>query len=215
MSRIFISHSSRDTESIDFFNKIFSTLKVSAIYEEYDQQEGRHISNQKIKDDIESSCALFVLLDEQIEDLKHTRDWIAWETGVAKGLNKKVFVFEKTKDTGKLGIVIPHLDHFIVYDPNNYNWRNYLKPIIQSFDNTSTVTTVALSSAAGAALAEDKWTGGLIGLGIGLFLANGNKDKTFGESVQCFKCRLTYFIHVSPGQLFRCPSCNQMYQQRF
>ncbi len=214
MSKIFISHSSRDTESVNFFNTMFSTLNVSAIYEEYDQREGQHINNQKIKNDIESSNAVFVLLDEQIENLKHTRDWIAWETGVAKGLNKKVFVFEKIKDTGKLGIVIPHLDHLIVYDPNDYNWRNYLKPILQSFDDTNKISTIALSSATGAALAEDKWTGGLIGLGIGLILTN-QKNKTFGLSVQCFKCRLTYFIHVIKGQIFRCPSCNQTYKQNY
>lgn len=212
MSKIFISHSSKDIESINFFNTMFSTLNVSAIYEEYDQTEGKHINNQKIKKDIEDSIAVFVLLDKQIENLKHTRDWIAWETGVAKGLNKKVFVFEKTQDYGKIGIVIPHLDHFIVYDPTNINWRNYLKPIIQSFDDTNKINTIALSSATGLALSDDKWTGGLIGLGIGLILTN-KKNQPYGQSVQCSKCHSTYFIHVSNGQHFRCPTCNQLYKQ--
>ena len=56
MSQIFISHSAKDTESINFFNTMFSTLKVSGIYEEYDQKEGVFVNNQKIKND------LFILL---------------------------------------------------------------------------------------------------------------------------------------------------------
>ncbi len=212
MAKIFISHSSKDKESINFFNTMFSTTKVTAIYEEYDQAEGKHVNNQKITDDISNSSAVFVLLDKEIEDLKHTRDWITWEIGVAKGLNKKVFVFEKAKDYGKIGIVIPHLDHLISYDPNSMEWRNYLKPIIESFDDSNKLSTITLSSVAGAALAEDKWTGGLIGLGIGLILSNQGA-KTYGQSAQCFKCRSTYFIHVGQGQYFRCPTCNQPYQK--
>ena len=191
---------------------MFSTTKVTAIYEEYDQAEGKHVNNQKIKDDIESSSAVFVLLDKEIEHLKHTRDWITWDIGVAKGLGKKVFVFEKSKDYGKIGIVIPHLDHLISYDPVSMEWRNYLKPIIESFDDSNNLSTIALRSAAGAALAEDKWAGGLIGLGIGLILSNQG-TKTYGQSVQCFKCRSTYFIHVGRGVYFRCPTCNQPYRQ--
>jgi len=212
MAQIFISHSSKDTESINFFNTMFSTTKISAIYEEYDQAEGKHVNNQKIRNDIASSDAVFVLLDKAIENLQHTRDWITWEIGVAKGLNKKVFVFEKAKDHGKIGIVIPHLDHFFSYEPNNTNWRNYIKPIIESFDNSNTLSTITLSSVAGAALSEDKWAGGLIGLGIGMILST-NTSQTFGQSAQCFKCRSTYFIHVSKGQYFRCPTCNQPYQK--
>lgn len=210
MGKIFISHSAQDKESIDFFNKVFSTSKVIAIYEEYEKVEGKQIDHVKIKADINSCSAVFVLLDKSIQNKKHTRDWIVWEIGVAKGNNKPVWVFEKAKDFQLLDIVTPHLDHFVVYTPTNMDWYKYIKPIVNSYDNSEKINTTLFTTATGAAISENKWTGGLIGLGIGLFITNqGNKK--FGTKIKCGHCDSIYFIHIPKGQKFRCPICNKKF----
>ncbi len=210
MAKIFISHSAQDKESIDFFNKVFSTSKVTAVYEEYEKLEGKQIDHVKIKADINTCSALFVLLDKSIQNKRHTRDWIVWEIGVAKGNNKSVWVFEKAKDFLHIDIITPHLDHFVVYDPTNLEWYKYIKPIVDSYDNSDKINTALVTTAAGVAISDDKWTGGLIGLGVGLLIANqGNKQ--YGTQIKCGHCNSIYFIHIPKGQKFRCPICNESY----
>jgi len=113
MSQIFISHSRADQDGIDFINKAFASTKVEAKYEEIEAILHGQRSAADISRDIIQSNALFVLLGREIEELKHTRDWVAWESGVAAGAafqaNKDIWVFEPLEESPRLSVAIPHL----------------------------------------------------------------------------------------------------------
>lgn len=206
MAQIFISHSAKDTESVNFFSKVFAPTKVKAIYEEFDSKLGLHVNSQKIRTDIENSNAVFILLDKNIEDVKHTRDWINWECGTATGLNKHIWVFEKFHDIGKISIITPSLTHLVTYSLND-EWYAYVRQIVDSYDDSNVLGTTLLTTGAGAALSEDKLTGALVGLGAGLLLSN-LKTNPVGNRVKCANCQSMYNTHIPFGTKFRCPVCN-------
>ena len=83
---------------------------------------------------------MFVLLGKHVEELKHTRDWVGWECGVAAATaletNKDVWVLESIAEMDALSIVIPHLRHYVCFDPAKEFWQGYLTQIILSYDDS-------------------------------------------------------------------------------
>jgi hypothetical protein len=113
MAQIFISHSARDEQLKECFNKAFATSSVNAKYEEIEQLDKGTITTEAIEQDITISSAVFTLLSKTVDSLDHTRDWIGYEVGYAKGAkggNKDVWVFEHINDAGRLTKVIPNFD---------------------------------------------------------------------------------------------------------
>src|SRR2546421_1984111 len=104
MAQIFISHSARDENLRNYFNRAFATSNVNAIYEEIEQLMNETITTDKVKQDIAQSSAVFVLLSQTVESLSHTRDWVGFEVGYAKGIGgakKKCLGFAKLEDKGE------------------------------------------------------------------------------------------------------------------
>jgi thiamine biosynthesis protein ThiC len=76
MAQIFISHSAKDTSLKNFINQAFATTKVEAKYEEIEAiLDGRRTA-QQIAADIGRSNAVFILLGENVEKLRHTQQWV-------------------------------------------------------------------------------------------------------------------------------------------
>lgn len=216
MGKIFISHSQKDNESINLFNTVFAASKVEAIYEEIHALLGFYISSDKIKSDIQSSSAFFLLHDNLIESLPHTRDWITSECGIANGLNKDIWVFEKYNQVHINELVVPQLDHLVVYDPKNLKWLEYISKIINKYIPTNDVAVPLAATALGAAVSENGIIGGTIGAIVGLGLQsmlNSNNSTNLGEYFQCQRCLSTYSIHVPIGLQFRCPVCSIKYEK--
>jgi hypothetical protein len=67
-----------------------------------------------------------VVLGPNAENLKHTRDWVVWESGNASGANKDVWVIEAFEDSPHLSVVIPHLRHYISFHYND-QWLAYFR----------------------------------------------------------------------------------------
>ena len=84
MAKIFASHSQRDKDIIHFFLEAFAGTKVKLLLEELEQKLPVGVTVEKVEADIQSSNAVFVLLSENVENLKHTRDWMNWECGASK-----------------------------------------------------------------------------------------------------------------------------------
>ena len=130
--QIFVSHSQDDENLKGYFNKIFASSPVKAVYEEYEQLISGDVTVEKIKQDIDTSNAVFVLLSENVERKPHTRDWIAFEAGYACAKRKEVWVFEPADEFGKLSFITPGLSHYIpIYLDDNY--FPYLRRIIDSY----------------------------------------------------------------------------------
>jgi hypothetical protein len=165
--------------------------------------------------EIRASNAVFVLLGRHVEELKHTRDWVGWESGVAAGVametNKDVWVLESVNDMDNLSIVIPHLRHYVGFDPAQDFWQGYLTQIITSYDDSHFLKAVAAGAATGAALSKGE--GALWGAGIAFLLAAraSAQGRPQGMSVTCPNCASSYNVHLAQGQM-RCPVCNTRLQ---
>ncbi len=220
MAQIFVSHSSRDRDLRDFFSNAFAGTKVKAVFEEFEKfpiGKTDKITVSKVSADIESSNAVFVILSQNVQNIPHTRDWVIWETGVAK--NKDIWVFEPYQQLGKISVVIPYLRHYVMFGTTNY-WLGYIRRIIESYDDSHTLSTVLLTSLTGAMIGaalgkKDKAggaaLGGIGGVIAGLANADKSKERPIGLKTLCVKCHSTYNIHIPQRRnIFRCPACNNL-----
>lgn len=134
MAKIFISHSKQDKGIKDFFLEAFAGTNVKPHLEELEKPVPSGVTAVKIEKDIFQSNALFVLLSTNIGELKHTRDWITWECGRAS--NKHVWVFEPAETIGTIDVVIPKIDHYVVYEQNEV-WREEIRSLVDGLDDAT------------------------------------------------------------------------------
>lgn len=201
MAQIFVSHSKNDSKTIDFFLRAFAGTKVKPHLEELEKEVPTGVTAEKIEYDIRASNAVFVLLSETVEKLPHTRDWINWECGVAN--QKEIWVFEPLPSLGKISVIVPRFNHYGLFEMTD-EWRTYLLSIIDSYDDSHVLPTLAATAGGGAMLG-----GGVIGLGVGLIaliLKNASKP-VLGAAITCCHCQANYRIHRYGN--FRCAVCNE------
>lgn len=132
MPQIFVSHSQKDTEIRGFFGTIFATTHVKAFFKEIEGFRSKKYSDE-IKKNIQNSNAFFILLGKNGQKLRHTNDWVTWESGVAKGVNKDIWVFKPSNLFGKLKVVIPDVNHYVIYEKDEY-YQDYIRKIILHID---------------------------------------------------------------------------------
>ena len=207
MAQIFISHSRKDKNLIDFFSNCFAGTKVKAIFEEFEKIFRGTITSEHIVKDIENSKAVFVILSENVQNIPHTRDWVIWETGLAK--NRDIWIFEPYQQFGRISIVTPYLRHYVIFDTSD-DWLGYIRRIIESYNNSHVLPTLLVTGGIGALLAEkDKIGGAVLGTLAGLAISDKSKERPSGTGVICSKCSSSYNIHIPQSMsIFRCPVCN-------
>lgn len=206
MSQIFVSHSRNDKDIIHFFLEAFAGTKVKPHLEELEKELPTGVTAEKTDRDIQTSNALFVLLSESVENLKHTRDWVNWECGTAK--NKDIWVFEPFESLGKIRVIVPRFNHYVLFERSD-EWRKYLLSIIDSYDDSHVVPTLSATTAGGAMLTnKDPGAGAAAGFVVGLvgLLLHSMTRPSFGIDVKCWKCFSNYKIHRYGN--FRCAVCN-------
>jgi hypothetical protein len=210
MAQIFVSHSSKDKELVALLSRAFTATRVKGVFEEFEAIRKGPPNAQRIAHDVRESNAVFVLLGRNVEELRHTRDWVGWESGVSAAAalqtNKDVWVLESSADTEKLSVVIPHLRHYVCLDPANDWWQGYLTQIISSYDNSHVLQAVSAGAATGAVIGEG--VGALWGAGVGLLLAALTAPtRPGGFPMKCPQCASSYSVHLATRQM-RCPVCN-------
>jgi hypothetical protein len=100
---IFVSHSSRDTNGIEFVRSLCTATGVRAHFYSWDGTAPPH--GTTIKERIGQSDSLLVLLSPQLEDSHASIAWVGFEVGVAIGLGRPVWVLERQIGSGHPGIV--------------------------------------------------------------------------------------------------------------
>lgn len=188
--------------------------KVEAKYEEIEAIVAGGRSAAQIAADIAQSNAVFILLGENVEQLKHTQNWVTWESGVGAAVNKEIWVFEAFEDSARLSVAIPHVNHHVCFayaDP----WLAYIRAIVSSFDDSHILPALSAGIAGGVAT-ENPAAGILIG-GLGwLFLAANKQPPVQGFPIRCLNCNSIYRIHREPAwNTMRCPVCNTQLQLQF
>jgi len=215
MAQIFISHSAKDTALKNFINQAFATTKVEAKYEEIEAiLDGRRTA-QQIATDIGRSNAVFILLGENVEKLRHTQQWVLWESGVAGAANKDIWVFEAHEDHGKLSVLIPHLHHHVCFEYSE-PWLAYIRAVVSSYDDSHVLPAISAGVATG--IASENAVAGILAGGIVALLLAGNKQGPPGGlmAILCTNCNSVYRIHRDPAwNLMRCPVCNVQLQLQY
>jgi hypothetical protein len=215
MAQIFISHSSKDKPIIGFIDRAFASTKVEAKYEEIEAIiDGRKTADQ-IAADIGKSNAVFILLGENVEKLQHTREWVLWESGVAKAANKEIWVFESRADHGKLTVLIPHLHHHVCFETSD-PWLAYVRAVVSSYDDSHVLPAISVGVATG--VATENPIAGLLAGGIAALLLAGNKQGPPAGlmAILCTNCKSVYRVHRDPAwNVMRCPVCNGYLQLQY
>jgi hypothetical protein len=210
MAQIFVSHSARDKALVDLLSRAFAATSVRAIFEEFYSILHGPANAQRIALNIRQSNAVFVLLGKHVEELKHTRDWVGWESGVAAATaletNKDVWVLESIAEMENLSVVIPHLRHYVCLDEREQFWQGYLTQIILAYDDSHFLKVMSAGAATGAALGKGE--GALWGAGVGMILAAmASQAKPAGLPIRCPQCLSFYSVHLAEARM-RCPVCN-------
>lgn len=211
MAQIFVSHSAKDKELVTFLSKAFAATQVKAVFAEFEAILKGPANAQRIAQDIRTSNAVFILLGTHVEQLKHTRDWIGWESGFAAAAametNKDIWVLESLLESDGLSVVTPHLRHYVCFDQHNDFWQGYLTQTITSYDDSHFLKAISAGAATGAAL--NKGEGAIWGAGVGFLLAAmaGSQGRPAGFSITCPQCASFYSVHLAEARM-RCPVCN-------
>lgn len=91
---VFISHSKHDP-NLDFFHKIFSAVRTKAIWMEFEDIEPPPY--RSIRDNINRSDAIFVLLSKFLIDRQYTNNWVSFEVGLAVNCKRSSVAPEKAE----------------------------------------------------------------------------------------------------------------------
>lgn len=136
---VFISHS-KDDPHLDFFHRIFSGLNTKSVWMEFEDIQPP--AYQSIKDYVNSSDALFVLLSNPLLDIRkrHTANWISFEIGLAANWRSPsiipriiqdhidVYVFEPIDEP--IDFAVPFCTFYMPYD-YTVDALKFLKELIQ------------------------------------------------------------------------------------
>lgn len=114
---LFVSHSKRDKELLGIFSLAMSRMGIETKLMEFEDLDRRYagfeISNI-IKEDSDGLVVLLGtnVLNPQMKNPQYTRNWVAFETGVSVGANKRVWVLEENKN--KINFPIPYVTDYLV-----------------------------------------------------------------------------------------------------
>lgn len=129
--QIFLSHSKHDKKIRNFFMASFSQVD-GIIPQTMEFGETLPPPWTHIKDEMEKSKAVFILLGEGVvESGIHTQNWISFEVGLACALKKDVWVFEQRNVD--VHFPIPYLNYYFHYDPENDESLMKIREIIRLY----------------------------------------------------------------------------------
>lgn len=200
--RVFISNSRLDKEGHLFIHKLFGISGVG--FEPYFYSDWGHSAPhaERIRDEIQKSVALIVLLSGKMQANKHTRSWVPYEVGIASSLGLAIIVIESSKRA--VNLPVPGATHYLQRPP--------------AWDGSNRSMWTVLAKTAGkltprepGGYGEGFWSNVLTGLSN---LATQDQDET-GEFVvaDCTaeNCRTKFWVPMSIRQAKRhpCPACRQ------
>jgi hypothetical protein len=113
-AQIFISHSAKDTESIRKLAELFRDTNIKQVLMEFETYTRKQRPNwQWILEEIKKSRALFVILTKNVSTLSQTRNWVAFEIGVAAAYEPSIPVYVFREDD--VVFPVPYLSVYFPY----------------------------------------------------------------------------------------------------
>jgi len=123
---VFVSHSKYDP-NLDFFHKVFSGLQTKSVWMEF--EDIAPPPSLFVRDAVNKSDALFVLLSRYLVDKQHTNNWVSFEVGLAANCKKAnispeyahkeqgldIWVFEPLNED--ISFAVPYFTYYMRYEP--------------------------------------------------------------------------------------------------
>jgi hypothetical protein len=199
MANIFISHSKRDEATVAAFCNVFARTQHGAFLAEFEAYAVPPWT--QIKNWVQQSSALFVLLSPHLQTTPYTQNWVSYEVGLACALNKPVWVYEHWNNP--VAFPIPYLTDYVMYNPASQEDLNAIRQLVEVYDQGPTLVLAGLGALLGAAL-----SGGL-GAGVGAVVGGAiGQRRPPGTPVRCpqVHCGITFRIYNRLQGLY-CPAC--------
>lgn len=186
----FISHSGSDRVIVDSILRIFQHHnnfhrlgRPHRIMNRDELSRSQKPHWEQIKDAIQESDAVLLILTRGITQQKHTQNWVAFEVGVAAGCDppKRVIAIRAEG----VQIPIPYLDHYY----------SYSTPFPPAPHSRRRLTMQHEESQFNAIMYP--------------MLSNVNYKPHFPQN-HCPHCKLRYYHHSSGERPFKCPCCSNL-----
>lgn len=136
MKQIFVSHTKKDTEICDLFDRAVARVEIKAFRSELENID--RPPWRTIKEAVNNSNALFFLVgkeliknqDSKSEDWKYTQNWIAYEIGLACQKNIDVWAL---CDNVQLNFPMPYINNYLDINLRNQPGLDFVKFILEVY----------------------------------------------------------------------------------
>jgi len=179
MTQIFVSHSKRDKDIRKSFNEVSGIAGVKPVCMEFEKMGSPEW--QYIRNEVNTSEAVFLLLGPKVRSSIHTQNWIAFEVGLSCAFRKDVWVLEQAG--ANIKFPIPYLTDYLMYNLEDRTNFDYVRSVIEGYGRSEPAMP----------LNADRRTKRKIPQGL---------------LVDCPSCHSKYNFH-NIVKHFHCPSCRQ------
>ena len=183
MRQIFISHTKKDEEFCDDFDRIAARVGIPAFRAKYEKIKKPAWKTINYK--INKSIALFLLIGKELvesqdsgdPEWRRTQNWIAYEIGVASQRGIDVWVI---CDDVSINFPVPYINNYFTMGLKEEKAFDYLRDILEMYK---------------------------IGWTFPYPYIDPDTKQEF--CVVCPNCELEFNLHVTlpPGYVIRCPQC--------
>jgi len=205
MAKVFISHSSKDTDivkQITYHLKLVQVEPLVAEFESVERPPYRTIDRM-----LQESDALFFFLTPNVADSAHTRSWVDYEVSAAQ--KKPVYVFEQLNR--QVVFPIPFLTHYFLYDPSRKEDWDKLFEIAKLASPSVELGAFVAGGILGAPFGP---LGSLIGGAVATSMARHQRESAiFSQDITCpyAGCGISFkfYSQLYEGFQFPCPTCRK------
>jgi len=137
--QVFISHTERDVEYCDIFDRACARAGIRAFRSEFETIEAP--AWKTIKNEMTKSCAMFLLIGKELvrfqesydPNWRYTQNWIAYEIGLACQLNIDVWVI---CDDVRINFPVPYFNNYLPFPfslRNNESFK-YMRGVLECYN---------------------------------------------------------------------------------
>ena len=135
--QVFISHTERDVEYCDIFDRACARAGMRAFRSEFETIEAP--AWKTIKEEMVKSCAMFLLIGKELArfqessnpNWRYTQNWIAYEIGLACQLDIEVWVI---CDDVKINFPVPYFNNYLPISLRSNESFKYMVSVLKDYN---------------------------------------------------------------------------------
>ncbi len=201
MRQILIVGSQADRRFKPFFEKVFPTVGVATLWETYERITSGPKGLETFQEQVRTSDAIFLVLDENMQALCNARAWSFGKPGFTG--NKDLWVFEHCEDMKRISLRVPDLKHHVAFYITNA-WNDYVQRIAETVAAGGTPPLPA----GHLELPSPATMGEAFNGTSGMALFDHSTARPTGAKCLCPQCGAAYDLHLPIDmRIVRCRVC--------